>query len=96
MKTSPQPADALPTTAIDNSEIIRSSGRNERKSAKSDFIKPMCGAEKPSFLTPDAKQAFAQLKQTFTEAPIFRHFDPERHIQIKTDVFGYAIGGIFS
>ena len=42
LKTSPQPAAALPATAVDNSEVIESSGRNEEKSAKSDFTKPVC------------------------------------------------------
>ena len=56
----------------------------------------MRGAEEPSFLTPDARRAFTQLRQAFTEAPILRHFDPERHIRIETDTSGYAIGGILS
>ena len=49
-----------------------------------------------SFLTPDARQAFTQLKQTFTKAPILQHFDTKRYIQIEIDASGYAIGGIFS
>ena len=48
------------------------------------------------YLTPDAKWAFTQLRQAFTKAPIFRHFDPEYHIRNKTDVSGYAIGGVLS
>ena len=34
----------------------------------------------PNFLTPKAKAAFNRLRLAFTEAPIFRHFDPECHI----------------
>ena len=96
LKTSPQPADALPATAVDDSEVVGSSGGNEGKSAKSDFTKPVRGAEEPSFLTPDARRAFTQLRQAFTEAPILRHFNPERHIRIETDASGYAIGGVLS
>ena len=48
------------------------------------------------YLTPDAKRAFTQLRQAFTEAPILRHFDPECHIRIETDASGYAIGGVLS
>ena len=92
LKTSPQSAGTLPATAVDNSEVIGSSGGNEGKSAKSDFIKPVRRAEKPSFLTLDARRAFTQLRQAFTEAPILRHFDPEHHIRIETDASGYAIG----
>ena len=70
LKMSPQPTGALPATTVDNSKVVGSSGRNEGKSAKSDFTKPMRGAEKPSFLTPDARQAFSQLSQVFTKALI--------------------------
>ena len=96
LKTSPLLAVALPATAVDNSEVIGSSDANERKSAKSDFIKPMHRAEEPSFLTPDARQAFTQLRQAFTKAPILRHFDPKRHIRIETDASGCVIGDVLS
>ena len=49
-----------------------------------------------SFLTPDTRQAFSQLKQVFTKTPILQHFHTKRHIQIEIDASGYAIGGIFS
>ena len=48
------------------------------------------------FLTPGAKLAFAELRQAFVKAPIFHHFDPERHIRIEIDASGYAIGGVLS
>ena len=48
------------------------------------------------YLTPDARQAFTQLRQAFTKAPILQHFDLECHIRIETDVSGYAIGGILN
>ena len=62
LKTSLQSADALPATTVDDSEVVGSNVGNERKSAKSDFTKPMPGAEQPSFLTPDARRAFTQLR----------------------------------
>ena len=96
LKTSPQPAGALPVTTVDDSKVVGSSRGNKRKSAKSDFIKPVRKAEEPSFLTPDTRRAFTQLKQAFTETPILRHFDPERYIQIETDASGYAIGRVLS
>ena len=49
-----------------------------------------------NYLTPDAKKAFDQLRQAFTEAPILQHFDPERYIRVETDASGYAIGGVLS
>ena len=50
----------------------------------------------PKYLTPDARTAFNRLWLAFTEAPILRHFDPECHIWIETDVLGYAISGVLS
>ena len=48
------------------------------------------------YLNPDARQAFTQLRQVFTRAPILQHFDLEYHIRIKTDVSGYAISDMLS
>ncbi len=48
------------------------------------------------FFTPKARTAFIKLRQAFVEALILNHFDPEYHIQIETNVSGYAIGRIFS
>ena len=96
LSTSLQPANALPATAIDDSEVVESSGRNKRKLAKSDFTKLVRGVEESSFLALDARRAFTQLRQVFIEAPILQHFDSERHIQIETNAFSYAIGGVLS
>ena len=75
LKTSPQPVGALPDTSVDNSKIVGYNAGNKGKSAKSDFTKPVRGAEETSFLTLDARRAFTQLRQAFTEAPILQHFD---------------------
>ena len=48
------------------------------------------------FLTPGNKLVFIKLRQAFLKAPIFYHFDPERHIWIQMDTSGYAIGGVLS
>ena len=48
------------------------------------------------YLTPDIKNAFNYLRHAFTQAPIFQHFDPERHIQIQTNVSGYSINEVLS
>ena len=96
LKTSPQPADTLSATGVDDRKVVRSSGRNKGKLAKSDFTKPVRRAEEPSFLTPNIRRAFTPLRQAFTEAPILQHFDSERHIRIETDTSVYAIGGVLS
>ena len=67
----------------DDDEVVGSDGdRNMSKSKKSknakSRIQTRLGAtEEPTFPTPNAREAFNQLKQAFTEAPILRHFDPE-------------------
>ena len=86
----------------DDNEVVRDDGdRNLPKSKKSkntkSGIQTRIGAmEEPTFLTLDAKEAFNQLKQAFTKVLILRHFDPECHIQIETDVSSYTIGGVLS
>ncbi len=52
------------------------------KSKKLDFAKANFGRD---FLTPGAKKAFIHLRKAFTEASIYRHFDPERHVWIETN-----------
>ena len=49
-----------------------------------------------NYLTPDAKKAFDQLRQPFTEAPILQHFDPEQYIRVETDASGHAIDKLLS
>ena len=49
-----------------------------------------------NYLTLDAKKAFDQLCQAFTEAPILQHFDSKQYIRIKTDAFGHAIDEVLN
>ena len=86
----------------DDNEVVGGGGdRNLSKSKKSKNAKSgiqTCveATGEPTFLTPSTRKAFNQLKQTFTKAPILRHFDPECHIRIEIDASGYAIGGVLS
>ena len=48
------------------------------------------------FLTFKIKKSFTKLRQAFVETLILNHFDLKCHIEIETDVLGYAIGGILS
>ena len=85
----------------DNEVVGRGGDRNlfkskRSKNAKSKVQMPFGATGESTFLTPNAREAFNQLRQAFTEAPILRHFDPECHIRIETDASGYAIGGVLS
>ncbi len=60
---------------------------------KANFAKVNSGTD---FLTLEAKKAFIHLQKAFIEVLILRHFDPERHIRIETDVLRYAIGEVLS
>ncbi len=42
-----------------------------------------------TFFISGARQTFTKLRQMFIEAPILNCFNPEYHIQIGTDAFGY-------
>ena len=83
-------------------EVIGSGGdKNLSKSKKSkntkSGVQTRLGATgEPIFLTPNARKAFNQLSQAFTEAPILRDFDPEYHIRIETNASGYIIGEVLS
>ena len=44
----------------------------------------------------DAEQAFQELCQKFTEAPLLQHFDPSQKIRVETDASAFAIAGILS
>jgi len=46
--------------------------------------------------TQQAELVFRNLKRTFTEAPIFQHFDTAKPIILDTDASGFAIGGILN
>ena len=48
------------------------------------------------YLTLNARQAFSQLRQVFTRAPILRHSDPECHIRIEIDASGYTMDIVLS
>ena len=43
---------------------------------------PPKAVDDSTFLTPEAKLAFSQLRQAFIKALILHHFDPERYIRI--------------
>ena len=55
LKTSHQPIGALLATSVNDSKVVSSSSKNDRKLAKSDFTNPVHGAEESSFLTSDTR-----------------------------------------
>ena len=69
---------------IDNRTENLSSGTMAKRSSKAEF--PSC----------KAKKAFSRLWKAFTKALILRHFDPEYHIWIETDILRYAINKVLS
>ena len=92
---------------VDGDEVVGGGGAVGRsdaskKSAKSKS-RPKNGhlgnsnnSEERKFLTSDVREAFNRLRQAFTKAPILRHFNPDCHIRIETNVSDYAIGGVLS
>ena len=68
----------------------------EDETVKRSLLKSKNSNKATGYLTPGVKQAFIQLRQAFTEAPILQHFDPKCHIWIETDLLGYAIGEVLS
>lgn len=48
------------------------------------------------FLNLEVKETFIYLQKTFTETPIFYHFDSEYHIGNESDTLRYAIDRVLS
>ena len=71
-------------------------GKKARNSSKSKNLSKSKKTVGSDFLTPGAKLAFTKLRQAFLKTPILHHFNPKYHIQIETDISGYAIGGVLS
>jgi hypothetical protein len=46
------------------------------------------------FLSPQAKEAFYELREAFAKVVTLHHFDPERPCRLETDSSGFAICGI--
>ena len=46
--------------------------------------------------TEPEKKAFQRLKNTFTSAPILRHFNPDKECVVETDTSDYVSAGILS
>ena len=81
---------------VDSSEVeVDEIGKKGQKTSKSKKLSKS-KMVRLDFLTLEAKLAFIKLRQAFFKAPILYHFDLERHIQIETDLSGYAIGGVLS
>jgi len=54
------------------------------------------GGKKEWKWNPQAEEAFRELKQRFTTAPILAHFDATKPVIIETDTSDFAIGAVLS
>ena len=77
-------------------DSISSGDDHNDKTVERSLLTSKNSNEATGYLTHGVKQAFTQLRQAFTKAPILQHFDPECHIRIETDVSGYVMSGILS
>ena len=76
--------------------LFKSRNLKNNKSGNLMHVPTIKAMGKLIFLTPEAKEIFNYLKQSFIKALILRHFDLKSHIRIETDASGYAIGGVLS
>ena len=72
------------------------SNSKKLENAKSVVQTHLDATGEPTFLIPNTRKTFNQLRQAFTEAPILRYFDPECHIRIETNASCYAIRRVLS
>ena len=84
-------ASKIDDVEVDGGEVGNNEvGKKVRKTSKS---KKTVGSD---FFISRARLAFTELRQAFVKASILHYFDLERHIQIETNVLGYAISRVFS
>ena len=91
----------LNRSEIDNGKVVGSEVDNEvekkgQKTSKSKKLSKSKKTVESDFFTPGARLALTKLRQAFLKAPIFHHFDLERHIRNEIDASGYAIGRVLS
>ena len=66
------------------------------KKGEGNIKKGFKAARGSDYLILAAKEAFNHLQNTFTQAPIFQHFDLDWQIQIQTNVSDYAISRVLN
>ena len=81
-------------SGIDDSEVGGGEIEDDEVGKKAQKLSKSKNSSKSDFLTPGARLAFIELRQAFVKASILYHFDPKRHIQIKTNASGYIIDGV--
>ena len=86
---------AEPLTAmLKRSQELRKNPRKRKRSPSRSRNRSNSPDESNTFLTHAALRAFKRLRKAFTEAPVLRHFDPERAIRVETDASDKTIGTI--
>ena len=106
MKTTELLKLALKTFRTDDNAVVGDSGgrvnetvvnlSKNKKFRKLTHVPNIKATEKLNFLTSNAKKVFNHLWLAFIKALILQHFDLENHIQIKTDISGYAISRVLN
>ena len=91
-------AKNLSSSIVEDAELGSISGGDdcEDKTVKRSPLISKNSNRGTGYLNLGAKQAFIQLRQAFTKAPILWHFDSECHIWIEIDMSSYATGGVLS
>lgn len=91
----------------EDGRVKKRSSRKIRKMAKlKNLVRPeICNFSKfieylkifgLGFFTFEVRLVFTKLKQAFIETLVFYYFHPECYIQIKTDIFSYAINRVLN
>ena len=80
---------------ISDDEVDDEVGKKAQKTFKSKKLSKSKKIVRSDFFISRAWLSFTKLRQAFVKAPIFYHFDLERHIWVEMDISGYAISGLF-
>ena len=101
LTANPLPVNDNTVYEVCNSEVAKARGEvkgvdGKNKSKNLVKFQASLQSSRLGFLILKARLTSTKLKQAFIKALILYHFHPDCHICIETDVFGYAIGEVFS
>ena len=82
---------AEPLTSMLKGSENRKTGRKRQRSRSHGGRLP---GQPNDFLTPEAYEAFKNLRDAFMKAPVLQHFDPSKPIRVETDASDKALGAI--
>lgn len=90
--------DGVGENEVDGTKIgaKMAKSKSQGKSKNKNLVKALAQSFGSRFFTFRVIEAFTESIQACIKPPILHHHDSDCHIQIKTNISGYTINGVFS